>query len=821
MLRIRKLLLCAASMPLLPCHADIVTDGSLGPKTSLAGPNYEILSDLGQRAGSNLFHSFGIFNLSADESATFSGPNAIENILGRVTGGSGSNINGLLRSTIPDANLFLLNPAGIVFGPSATLDVQGSFHASTADFIRLGDGVRFNALPSGQDALLTTAPPKAFGFLGDHPAPIKVNDSFLKVPDGKTLSLVGGDITLKNGAVNAPGGQINLISVASPGEVTPTLSGPQLEAKVTSTKLGKITLSRDANAVRPEIEGNKIGDVDASGPVGGAVVIRGGQFVVKNASVLAQTSGGNDGEKGGGIDIRVSRLKMRSRDKDRPALISTDTTGRADGGDVFVEADTMRMSGAGFLMGILAQTDGEGDAGNITVEARKMNLESGGTLTTATFSQGDGGDLDVDADNIILDGEFTGFTTQSDPFPSASGGDAGNLDINTNTLTMINGAEIRTAVFGPDNRGKAGDLSVQAANLFLSGFSTITSQTGGAGDAGDINVRAKRIEIRDVANINALTFGEGDGGNMSVTADNILLVGDPSIVFTGLSNETQNNGDAGNLTVTAHRLDIRDNARIEASTLFDQITGADLFSGKGGELTVTANDIFISGAGAGIVAKSTNNNRAAISGDIHVTATDSIRLENQGTISVETMLADAGDIDIQVNELLLLRNNSSITTSVAGGRGDGGNITIDPVFTLLDGDSRISARARQGRGGNIRIVSDFFFGPLQNVSASSELGIDGEVEIESPETDLNAGLIELPADFFDAATLLTQGCAAGADLSRLVVRKYEVLPDSPAALRVPPPGGLLNADAQDAGFALTRETLGPGFEHSSHCDGDG
>ena len=130
-----------------------------------------------------------------------------------------------------------------------------------------------------------------------------------------------------------------------------------------------------------------------------------------------------------------------------------------------------------------------------------------------------------------------------------------------------------------------------------------------------------------------------------------------------------------------------------------QITGANQFSGKGGDIAVTANDIFISGAGAGIVAKSTNNNRAAISGDIHVTATDSIRLENQGTISVETVLADAGDIDIHANELLLLRNNSSITTSVANGQGDGGNITIDPVFTALDGDSRIIARSprREGR----------------------------------------------------------------------------------------------------------------------------
>ncbi|MGH6635685.1 MAG: hypothetical protein ACRED0_05960 [Gammaproteobacteria bacterium] len=306
---------------------------------------------------------------------------------------------------------------------------------------------------------------------------------------------------------------------------------------------------------------------------------------------------------------------------------------------------------------------------------------------------------------------------------------------------------------------------------------------------------------------------------MSVTADNILLVGDPSIVFTGLSNETQNDRDAGNLTVTANTLEIRDNARIEASTLPDQETGADQFSGQGGDLTVTADDIFISGEEAGIVAKSTNRNPAATSGNIRVTANDSIRLQNQGKISVETVLADAGDI--QINELLLLRDNSSITTSVAGGAGSGGNINIDPVFTILDSGSRIVAQAREGAGGNIRIVSDFFFAsPDSFVSASSDLGIDGVVEIESPDTDLIAGLVELPADFFDVATLLTQGCAPGAELSRLVVRKYEVLPDSPAALRVPPPGGLLSTDAPNEGVAPIGEGPWPGAKQLSACDGN-
>lgn len=151
---------------LLPCRADVTLDGTMGPAGALAGPDFQIGAELGHQVGSNLFHSFGVFNINSPESATFSGPNSIDNILGRVTGGTASMIDGLLRSTIPEANLFFLNPAGVVFGPNATLDVQGSFHVSTADYLKLADGTRFDALPSSNGALLTTARLRRLGFWG-------------------------------------------------------------------------------------------------------------------------------------------------------------------------------------------------------------------------------------------------------------------------------------------------------------------------------------------------------------------------------------------------------------------------------------------------------------------------------------------------------------------------------------------------------------------------------------------------------------------------------------------------------------------------------
>src|SRR5688500_13682527 len=96
-------------------QAQMTLDGSLGPSGALSGPNYTIPAEVGQLRGSNLFHSFGAFNIHTGESATFTGPNVVDNILSRVTGGNPSNIDGLLRSEIPGANLFLLNPSGILF----------------------------------------------------------------------------------------------------------------------------------------------------------------------------------------------------------------------------------------------------------------------------------------------------------------------------------------------------------------------------------------------------------------------------------------------------------------------------------------------------------------------------------------------------------------------------------------------------------------------------------------------------------------------------------------------------------------------------------
>ena len=241
--------------------AQIKTDASLGQSAkTLTGPNFAITSDLGKQVGGNLFHSFSTFNLVKGDVATFSGLSTVSNIISRVTGGQTSNIDGTLKSAITGANLYFLNPAGVIFGPSSSVDITGSFHVTTADYLKLGTDGRFDAA-NPANSTLTISPPSAFGFISTKPAAITVNGAGsdyayrtyglngLYVKPGKELSIIGGDISLNSGILDqqtapfflvARGGRLNMASVASSGEVAIEDNNLAMNG---FTHLGNITLS--------------------------------------------------------------------------------------------------------------------------------------------------------------------------------------------------------------------------------------------------------------------------------------------------------------------------------------------------------------------------------------------------------------------------------------------------------------------------------------------------------------------------------------------------------------------------------------------------
>jgi filamentous hemagglutinin family protein len=261
---------------------NITIDRSFGSPTTLIGPNYSITANLGKQFGGNLFHSFGQFGLSPGESAAFSGPATVNNVIGRVTGGNPSAIDGRIQSSITGANLYLINPNGIVFGPHATVNVSGSFHASTADYVKMSDGAKFQAT-NPNASTLSAAPPAAFGFLISKPAAISVNGSSLGPVPG-TLGLVAGPISINSAAtLTAPSGTIQVTSAAGAGEVP---VDPHNTAALTVGNFGSV-----------DIKGGSRLDVGNLGGLGagGSVFTHAGALTISASEIGADNYGSGQG----------------------------------------------------------------------------------------------------------------------------------------------------------------------------------------------------------------------------------------------------------------------------------------------------------------------------------------------------------------------------------------------------------------------------------------------------------------------------------------------------------------------------------------------
>ncbi|MDY6782129.1 MAG: filamentous hemagglutinin N-terminal domain-containing protein [Cyanobacteriota bacterium] len=195
-----------------PAGAQIIPDNTLGSETSIVTPQSPQLDQIdgGAIRGNSLFHSFGQFNINEGAAAYFSNPAAVANIFSRVTGGNPSHLWGTL-GVLGDANLYFLNPNGIIFGPNAHLDISGSFFASTANALVLPDGTQFSATNPQPLPLLSVEvrAPVGVVFEGGEGGTI-VNAGDLEV--GENLTLVGGTV-VSTGQLAAPRGEVRLTTV--------------------------------------------------------------------------------------------------------------------------------------------------------------------------------------------------------------------------------------------------------------------------------------------------------------------------------------------------------------------------------------------------------------------------------------------------------------------------------------------------------------------------------------------------------------------------------------------------------------------------------
>ncbi|MBK9306579.1 MAG: filamentous hemagglutinin N-terminal domain-containing protein [Nitrospira sp.] len=333
--------------------------GDLGTRTISQGQTTQITGGTrtDQGSGTNLFHSFDQFSVGDGHTAKFLNTTPslhTDNILSRVTGGDSSGIFGTIDTTsYPGANFFLMNPGGIVFGPNATLQVGGSVAFTTADYLRLAGADASNAGIFHADLSatpqLSSAPVAAFGFLGDNPAAIKVNETTLPLDPGQTFSLVGGNITIQSSmladaADTAAGNQVFIASVASPGDIlVGTLaSAPNINSELPKT-LGTIDISQGST-------------IDTSNRDGGSIHIRGGQLIVDGSNIFAGS---------GGILLNGTSISIKNS-----ATFGTYTITTANAGNVVLQASRDIVVDSNSR--VESQTfSASRDAGNITLRSQQ------------------------------------------------------------------------------------------------------------------------------------------------------------------------------------------------------------------------------------------------------------------------------------------------------------------------------------------------------------------------------------------------------------------------------------------------------------------
>lgn len=464
-------------------YGQITLDGTLAPKPipPLSGPDYAITHNFGQIVDSNLFHSFSEFNLSAMESATFSGPPSIVNILSRVTGGNASSIDGLIRSKIPGANFFLINPAGIMIGPNARLDVSGSAIMSTAGYLELEDEGRFDAV-TPTNSVLTAANSSAFGFV-NNPTGFSINKSKLSVAAGQSLSLIGGEAEIVGGFLRAPGGNMNIISVGSPGKVEIDVTAPNPE----------ITL----NSI------SQLGDIHFTDGLEINV----------------------DGEGGGGIIIQGADLSMTD------VTISSETFDSIDGRNInILSSENLNVSNTSKIQTV---TSGNGNGGNIVIQSQGMIVTNGAQIRTDTEGPGVGGSIEITMKELEINAQesrnFTGIASQnnSDMEDSRSG----NISVIADILLLKNGGKISSSTF---NSGDTGNITVEASDILIEGKNQFTAtglftdsiNESDGGKSGDVTITADEIDlIGPRANISARTMGDGESGIIIVEARKLFLDG--------------------------------------------------------------------------------------------------------------------------------------------------------------------------------------------------------------------------------------------------------------------------------------------------------
>lgn len=750
-------------------QAQVVTDGTLGKAATLSGPNFQISSELGKSVGANLFHSFSEFSLQKGEAAVFTGPENVENILGRVTGGKISNIDGLIQSEIAGANLYLLNPSGFLFGKNAEIDVDGAFSVHASEKLNLeGEGV-FDALNPDQSVFFSSSP-ESFGFLEGNPVgEIKLDATRLKIEgDNRSFQTVGRKIE------GTGGSSITLTKGATLKQHAVEIHHTHTEIKtqgVTGDEAGAGGVEMVADEIRlikPNITSDtRKGDA--------------GDLVIKSNYTFLQAGKISAISRDSGKTAGVKFIKNKPDEKSlfevhRGGAIKSDVKSTGSGSDIYIEHDAMQWKS----MKINTTTRGDGEGARVLVKGGELMAYNTRIDSTVT-SKSKGGDIIIEVDDVTikLGRLFSENLTLRDD--SSKGGD---IRVKGKVLTILTAGSIFSETAGD---GVAGDIKVESEYIDLQGknvstpiwfwmngdqgfggIGSVTHKRGGnikGGNTGDVEITAEHIKLSRGGVIFVVTKGSGDAGTLDLNAKKLEITGSESFYRTG-GDVWNNVGDIDNEMY---------DSQITGQVWDNLATGEwDLSSGKGGDLNITVDELYMNkkgrirleswGAGpAGTLQLKARKIRMSKistidaytettgnSGTVYI-YTDDIEMDESGITAFTKGTGMAGEISIQPftekeNSTFLLMNDSGLSTSLNSGTGIGGDLSIDiGKFEIINSKIRSDAGlGALGSAGNININANSFrikgTSPHVNteITATTKGKADGgEIRIHSDRIDFS------------------------------------------------------------------------------------
>ncbi len=795
--------LCIAIAVATPAWAQsvIVPDETLGGERSRV--EFRATSERitgGAARGINLFHSFREFNVGDGRSTYFIAPNAgIENILARVTGQNPSEILGRLGTAqlvngglgISNANLFLINPNGIVFGQNASLDVDRSFVATTSNGVGFGDLGTFNTTQPEVPSTLLTINPSVFLFNQISPGNILVQanrritpggDALgLQVPDGESILLVGGNVTIDGGQLDALGGRVEIVGLAGQGTVklNPNSNSPWLSSSNNVTRANALILNGAS--------------IDVTAGDRGSIVISARNLEIKGESTLDA-----------GILLDSGELKSRA-------------------GHITLDVSGNLIIAKSYISNVV-QENSFGNGGNINITAGKLIITDGAKIRTGTFSNGFGGDINVRAFEIELTGYGQPLTPQNLTALqtlSIGSGNAGSITIISEKLTVQKGSDIGSGSLGSGNggdltvttkqltlrdvgqmttttrgRGNAGKLLITASELIELGGSgpdgrptSLGSETLTNGNAGDVSITTEKLIIQDGTFISSSTFGRGKGGNLIIRASESVEVSgesppgavlppsslqptssQASAANSAIFTETRSSGQAGHLTIITKQLTLRDGAQVSTASRPLRLFGN---GGQAGDITIIASE--------GVKLVGTTRNSQGHSGLLSST---------QGT-------GNAGNIKVNTQNLVILDGARVVATT--DGEGNAGNIDINASNSVLvsgidpvdRSPSTIQTSTfKTGRAGDIKVATNIF--QLFNsaiLSASTSGNQDsGDITIQTGQFEAaNGGQLQV----------LSRGDGKAGDIDVTVSDIFRATDSGVFALAFRSSGGSVKIRAKD------------------------